>query len=228
MKKLRSSGAYIIPALLLVQAMLFSLPASAIKSVSVYALFNNRAILVIDGQKRMMKEGDTSEEGLTLLSSTTNGAVIRIDGKEETIGLTINPATEAMSIGSENSVPVAETVTLNMGRGGFFHAEGEINGKSVRFLVDTGANTIAMNFSTARSLDIDYEAGIKSIASTANGNVRMYLVTLDKVSVGSIEVDNVQAAIIQDPGPAEILLGMSFLSNLEMNRVGSTMELIQR
>lgn len=228
MKKLTSSAAYIIAALLLVHAMLFSMPASAIKSVSVYALFNNSAILIIDGHKRMMKEGDTSEEGLTLVSSTTNSAVIRIDGKEETIGLTINPATEAMSIGSENSVAIAETVTLNMGRSGFFHADGEINGKSVRFLVDTGANTIAMNFSTARSLDIDYEAGIKSIASTANGNVRMYLVTLDKVSVGSIEVDNVQAAIIQDPGPAEILLGMSFLSNLEMNRVGSTMELIQR
>jgi aspartyl protease family protein len=56
----------------------------------------------------------------------------------------------------------------------------------------------------------------------------MYVVTLDKVSIGPIEMDNVQASIIQDPGPAEILLGMSFLSNLEMNRVGSTMELIQR
>ena len=228
MKKSTSSIAYIIPSLLLVQAMLFSMPASAIKSVSVYALFNDRAILIIDGHKRMMKEGDISVEGLTLVSSTTNSAVIRIDGKEETIGLTINPATEAMSIGSEDSVPVAETVTLDMGTGGYFHAEGEINGKSVRFLIDTGANTVAMNFSTARSLDIDYEAGIKSIAATANGNVRMYLVTLDKVSVGSIEIDNVQAAIIQDPGPAEILLGMSFLSHLEMKRVGSTMELTQR
>jgi aspartyl protease family protein len=228
MKKSRLSAASIIPTLLLVQAMLFSAPASAIKSVSVYALFNNGAILIIDGKKRMMKEGDISEEGLTLVSSTTNSAVIRIDGKEETIGLTINPATEPMSVGSEDSVTIAETVTLDMGRGGFFHADGEINGKSVRFLVDTGANTVAMNFTTARSLDIDYEDGIKSIAATANGNVRMYLVTLDKVSVGSIEVDNVQAAIIQDPGPSEILLGMSFLSHLEMKRVGSTMELIKR
>ena len=228
MKTLKPNTALIITALLLVSATFFSIPASAIKSLSVYALFNNKAILIIDGQKRMMKAGEISQEGLMLVSSTTKSAVIRIDGKEETIGLNINPATEEMSVGSENNVSIGETVTLSMGGGGFFHAEGEINGKAVMFLVDTGANTVAMNVSTARSLDIDYEAGRKSIASTANGNVMMYRVILEKVSVGPIEVDNVQAAVIQDPGPADILLGMSFLSNLEMNRVGSTMELIQR
>jgi len=214
--------------LLFISAMFFSLSASAIKSVSVYALFNGKAILLIDGQKRILKEGDTSKEGLTLVSSTTKKAVIKINGRDETLGLNINPATEAMSIGSENSVSIGETVTLNMGGGGFFHAQGEINGNAVSFLVDTGANTVAMNMSTARSLGIDYESGKKSIVGTANGNVRSYIVILDKVSIENIEVDNVVASVIQDPGPSEILLGMSFLSYLEMNRAGSTMELIQR
>lgn len=217
----------VIVTLLSASAAIFSVSAFAIKSVSAYALFNDKAILVIDGQKHMLKAGDTSKEGLTLVSSTTKSAVVRIDGKEETIGLTINPTTEAMSIGS-GSTAIGETVTLNMDGRGFFHAEGEINGQSVTFLVDTGANSVAMNFSTARQLDIDFESGRPSIASTANGLTSMFVVTLDKVSIGAIEVNNVQASIIQDPGPAEILLGMSFLSNLEMNRVGSTMELIQR
>lgn len=227
MKILHRDMTKVIVTLLSVSAAIFSASTFAIKSVSAYALFNDKAILVIDGQKRMLKAGDTSKEGLTLVSSTTKSAVVRIDGKEETIGLTINPTTEAMSIGSE-ATAIGETVTLNMDGRGFFHAEGEINGQSVTFLVDTGANSVAMNFSTARQLDIDFESGRPSIASTANGLTSMYVVTLDKVSIGPIEVDNVQASIIQDPGPAEILLGMSFLSNLEMNRVGSTMELIQR
>ena len=228
MKILRSYASIMITVLLFISAMLFSLSASAIKSVSVYALFNGKAILFIDGQKRILKAGDTSKEGLTLVSSTTKKAVIKINGKEETLGLSINPTTEAMSIGSENSTSLGETVTLSMGGGGFFHAQGEINGNAVTFLVDTGANTVAMNMSTARSLGIDYESGRKSVVGTANGNVRSYIVTLEKVSIETIEVDNVVASVIQDPGPSEILLGMSFLSSLEMNRAGSTMELIQR
>jgi len=213
--------------MLLSAALFFSVSASAINSISVYALFNNKAILVIDGEKRVLNAGDTTREGLTLVSSTTESAVIRINGKDEVLGLDINPTTEAMAIGSD-AAAIGETVTLNMDGRGFFHAEGEINGQSVTFLVDTGANSVAMNFSTARRLGIDFESGTQSIASTANGLTGMYMVILEKVTVGSIEVDNVQAAIIQDPGPAEILLGMSFLSNLEMNRIGSTMELIQR
>ena len=213
--------------MLLSAALFFSVSASAINSISVYALFNNKAILVIDGEKRVLNAGDTTREGLTLVSSTTESAVIRINGKDEVLGLDINPTTEAMAIGSD-AAAIGETVRLNMDGRGFFHAEGEINGQSVTFLVDTGANSVAMNFSTARRLGIDFESGTQSIASTANGLTGMYMVILEKVTVGSIEVDNVQAAIIQDPGPAEILLGMSFLSNLEMNRIGSTMELIQR
>ncbi|MCK5360975.1 MAG: TIGR02281 family clan AA aspartic protease [Gammaproteobacteria bacterium] len=228
MNTLKHKTRILLPVLLCIYAMFFSSSVFAIKSVSVYALFKGKAILLIDGNKQMLKAGETSEEGLTLVSSTTKRAVIKINGKEEVLGLDINPTTEAMSIGSANNVSIGETVTLSMGNSGFFHAQGEINGNAVTFLVDTGANSVAMSMSTARSLGIDYESGRKSISSTANGNVRTYIVTLEKVSVESIEVDNVVASIIQDPGPSEILLGMSFLSNLEMKRVGSTMELIQR
>ncbi|HEC26077.1 MAG TPA: TIGR02281 family clan AA aspartic protease [Gammaproteobacteria bacterium] len=214
--------------LFIVLAMIFSAPASAVKSVSVYALFNGRAILIIDGQRRVLRAGDTTPEGLTLISSNTSGAVIDVDGKEEQIGLHINPATEPMNVGNSSSEGFATTVTLNMGLDGFFHVGGEINNKSVTFLVDTGASSVALSESMARRLDIDFESGKKAYASTANGNTRIRFITLDKVSVGSIEIENVHAAVIQDPGPAGILLGMSFLSKLEMKRTGTTMELIQR
>ena len=213
---------------LMVLTLLFSSSGYAIKSIAVYALFNNRAILLIDGERHMLRAGDISPEGVKLISSNTESALIEVNGKRETIGLAINPAKEPMSSGSVSSVDIAPSVTLDMGPRGFFHAEGEINGNSVVFLVDTGANTVAMNASTARRLDIDYEAGRKSLVSTANGVTLMYGVTLEKVSIGPIEIDNVSAAVIQDPGPAGILLGMSFLRHLEMKRAGDTMELIQR
>jgi len=214
--------------LFILLALVFSAPASAIKSVSVYALFNGKAILIIDGQRRMLRVGDTTPEGLTLISSNTSGAVIDVDGKREELGLNINPTVEPMHVGNSASGSFATTVTLNMGPDGFFHVGGEINNKSVTFLVDTGASSVALSESMARRLDIDFASGKKAYASTANGNTRMRFVILDKVSVGSIEVDNVQAAVIQDPGPPGILLGMSFLSKLEMKRSGTTMELIQR
>ncbi|MEA1889515.1 MAG: TIGR02281 family clan AA aspartic protease [Pseudomonadota bacterium] len=217
----------IIAVQFIVLATIFSSPAWAIKSVAVYALFNGKAILVIDGQRRMLHTGDVTPEGLTLISSNTRDAVIEIDGKQEQLGLHINPTIEPMHVGNNGSEEFATTVSLNMGSDGFFHAAGEINNKSVTFLVDTGASSIALSESMARRLDLDFSSGEKAYASTANGNTRMRFIYLDKVSVGSIEVDNVQAAVIQDPGPSGILLGMSFLSKLEMKRTGTTMELIQ-
>lgn len=202
--------------------------ALAVKSVSVYALFNGRAILVIDGQKRMLKEGETSPEGLTLISSTTQSALIDVDGRKEQLDLKIVPSTGPVS-GPDDGLSEFDknVVTLDRSSSGFFYADGEINNRPVRFLVDTGANNIAMSASMARSLDIDFENGKKSLATTANGIVPMYLIKLDKVTVGSIELENVETSIISDPGPNEVLLGMSFLGQLKVEHSGDRMILTQ-
>ena len=212
-----------------VVTMMFTSQAGAVKSLGVYVLFNDKAILVIDGNRRMLRVGETSPEGVTLISSTTQSAIVEIDGKQEEIDLHIVTSDGPVSDPeSEVAVAYESTVTLEKSGNGFFHAEGEINNKSVTFLVDTGANSIAMSVSMAQSLDIDYESGRKSLASTANGLVPMYEVTLEKVTVGSIELDNISAAIITDPGPGEILLGMSFLGQLDINHSGNTMVLTKR
>jgi aspartyl protease family protein len=215
-------------ALLLLTCLTLPLPASAVKSLSVFALFNERAILVIDGNQHLLRSGQTSPEGVKLISSTTKSAIIEIDGKQEEIGLHIVPSSGPVSEpGDAEAESYETTVTLDKSANGFFHAEGEINNKSVSFLIDTGANNVAMSVSMARSLDIDFESGRKTLASTANGLVPMYEVVLEKVAVGSIELDNIPAAIISDPGPSEILLGMSFLGQLDVNHSGNTMVLIK-
>jgi len=206
---------------------LISCPAVAIDELTVYALFNGRAILVIDGQRHVLSNGETSPEGVKLITSTTRGAVVEIDGRREEIGLHIVPAS-----GGAGDTTVAEVgerqVVIESNERGLFHVEGAINGHDVTFLVDTGADTVAMSTSAAASFDIDYESGRVSLASTANGAVPMYAVTLDRVTVGTIELDDIPAAIITDPGPDEVLLGMSFLRQLEISQDGDTMTLTHR
>ena len=63
---------------------------------------------------------------------------------------------------------------------------------------------------------------------TANGATAGYLVKLDKVKVGGIELTNVEGVVLEEGLGAVGLLGMSFLNRVEMQRDGQTMTLIRR
>jgi aspartyl protease family protein len=77
-------------------------------------------------------------------------------------------------------------------------------------------------------LNIDYPAsGTPVRVKTASGVVKAYLVTLKKVSVGAIELRNIDAVVMEGSQPDHVLLGMSFLSNVEIQRSGNMMRLIK-
>jgi aspartyl protease family protein len=97
----------------------------------------------------------------------------------------------------------------------------------VRFLVDTGATSIALPAADARRLGIDFRNAPRGITQTANGPTQTYLVRLDTVRVGGIELNMVDAVIIEQGLPIA-LLGMTFLNRVEMRREGSTMTLIRK
>ncbi|HEY8553068.1 MAG TPA: TIGR02281 family clan AA aspartic protease [Burkholderiales bacterium] len=202
---------------------LHSLGAGAVESVSLQALFKDKAILLIDGKRRVLAKGAASPEGVRLLATDTAAeeAEVEIDGRREILRL-------GTVIGS--FAPTGRpSVTLWAGSGGHFHADGTINGLPVRFLVDTGATTIALSGAEASRLGIDYRArGRPSFASTAGGIVRTYALKLERVEVGPIALHDVDAAVIEGPYPREPLLGMSFLGRLDMKREGDRMELTQR
>ena len=76
------------------------------------------------------------------------------------------------------------------------------------------------NESHARRLGIDYRTSGQPIqVSTASGTAKGWRVTLDKVSVGPLQVLGVEAVVLEGASPTEALLGMSFL-----NRVGWRVE----
>lgn len=105
---------------------------------------------------------------------------------------------------------------------------GSINGLPVSFLVDTGATTIAMNVVDARRLAVNYRfKGVEARVSTASGLAKAYRVSLDKVTVGEISLRNVKAVVIDGLFPKQVLLGMSFLGQLEIQRSAGMMQLKQ-
>ena len=97
---------------------------------------------------------------------------------------------------------------------GHFWAQGEVNGKAVRFLVDTGATAVALTAEDANRLGIDprtLKYGYKVM--TANGQARAAEVKLASISVAGARVNDVDALVIENGLPSS-LLGMTYLGRL--------------
>lgn len=193
--------------------------AAVALDIQVRMLAKGSALLEIDGKQRMLRAGATSPEGVTLVNSDGKQAVIEIDGKRQTLSLTRRISTTFTA--AEKSI-----VRIASSRGGHYVTPGRINGMPVEFLVDTGATTIAMNYLEAERLGIDYRAGRPIKVNTANGIAQAFEVTLSTVSVGDIELRQVRASISSTAFPQVILLGNSYLGNVDM-RVDDGVLLLQ-
>ena len=123
-------------------------------------------------------------------------------------------------------VNAAGEVELRAADDGHFHADARIDGTKVRFLVDTGATTIALAPGDAERIGFDLAAlNYNQPINTANGRAFAARVRLDTVDLGGIVVSDVTATIHQD-GLSQSLLGMSFLDRLSgFERRGSTLVL---
>lgn len=203
-------------------------PAGAVEKLTVLALFEGKVLLHVDGQRRLISEGETSPEGITLVKADSDRAVVAIDGREEVLEMGMVTGFPGASEDVSPAWDGPEQLTLWAEDDGFFYASGSINGSSVRFLVDTGANTIALSRDLAERLGIDYRSGQQGVATTASGVTPMFLVTLDRVSIGDITLRNVDAGVLLGNHPDIPLLGMSFLGKLDMNRTGDRLELRRR
>lgn len=194
----------------------------AVDKMTLYALFKNKVIILVDGNRRVVSTGQSTREGVKLVSTDTakEEAVVQVGDKRITLRLGV-----VMHGGGMDGKKTK--VTLYADPSGHFRAEGAINGQPVSFLVDTGATRIALNSHIAKRLGIDYKTlGRPGYANTASGVVRVYNITLDKVSIGGITQRYVDAAVIEGNFPIQSLLGMSFLGKLNMRRQGQRMELI--
>ncbi len=202
-------------------AWLLSLPTVPVSaaSVGVVGLFKDKAMVSIDGSPPRLIAAGQTVQGVKLLSSSSDSATFEIDGKQRTLAMGQSFASSAG--GGKPSV------TLSADPSGHFFMPGAINGASVMFLLDTGASSVTLPASEARRMGIDYKTGRMTGASTANGVIPAWRVTLNNVRVGNINLNQVEGIVVETSMPA-VLLGMSFLNRTDMRREGQTMTLIQR
>ena len=121
-----------------------------------------------------------------------------------------------------------QSVSLTSDPRGQYHVRGAINGQFVNFLIDTGASIVALSSQAADRIGVAYQDGERGQVITAQGTTNSYFVTLDKVTVAGITAHNVRAAVIDGAYPVEILLGMSFLSQVAIAEQGGVMTLTQK
>lgn len=178
-----------------------------------------KALLVVDGQPYTVAVGQTVA-GVKLLR--WDGDVAQVERGGRNYPMRVGETPVLLGVAPPRSA--AREIVLTAGSGGHFTAGGSINGKQVRFMVDTGATLVSLGKDDADRLGIDLSNARRGSTQTANGPVPVWLVTLNSVRVGEVELTNVGAAVLPQPMPM-VLLGNSFLSRMSMKRDNDVMRL---
>jgi aspartyl protease family protein len=205
-------------------ALLLACGLAGAMDITVIGLTSGKAVVVIDGGKpRTLRVGEATAEGVKLVEASSEAATFDIKGRRLTLPLGYHGTV------ARNQPPAGSSgVALTADSRGHFVTSGTVNGMPLRFLVDTGASMIALSVDDAKRAGVNYLAGTRAQVQTANGLATVYLVKLDAVKVGDIQLNNVEAAVVEGDKLPIALLGMSFLNRMEMKRSGDTMTLIRR
>ena len=116
-------------------------------------------------------------------------------------------------------------VTLQRNRKGHYVTNGHINGQSVVFMLDTGATGVAVPQHLAAQLQLKKGQSIE--LHTANGRATGYMTSINDIGVGDIKLQEIDAVINPNDKSEVILLGMSFLKEIEFTQRGDTLILRQ-
>jgi aspartyl protease family protein len=194
---------------------LASASASAFATtVMVMSIAPRRVELLVNGTAvRSLRPGQVSPEGVKLVGVGPRGALIEVDGKRW-----------QMALGSST----ASSVVLHADARGHFLANALINGVPMRALVDTGASSVSLNLSDAQRLGVSLAGARRVTLQTAGGARSALQARLAEVRLGDIVLRDVEASVSLANELPIVLLGMSFLNQLELQRQGSTLTLTRR
>lgn len=124
------------------------------------------------------------------------------------------PELRAASAVAEAPVGVVQPASIAKSGDGHYWAEADVNGRRVRFLVDTGASAVALTLADARRLGFEPEKlSYDYKVTTASGPARAAAVKLGRVSVAGAAISDVDALVIEE-GLDTSLLGMTYLGRL--------------
>lgn len=193
----------------------------AVDKIKIVGLFKDKAVIIIDGKQHVLRKNTTSPEGVTLISANSNEAILEVDGERKNYTLGNQVSIKFSETEPGRTVSIAPTNDLYL-------VNGSINDFQVQFLVDTGASSVAMNRQTAKRLGLNFRMdGQEGLSETASGYSKIYVVNLEKVTVGDIVLEDVEGVVHDSEFPRIILLGNSFLSKVHLRREGQLLLLEQ-
>jgi len=196
--------------------------AAGATEVNVVGLFTGKALVSINGgAPRTLSVGQKTPEGVVLVSAAGDSAVVEVDGKRRSLRLG-----EAYTAQPAAGGGGGDSVVLAGDSRGHYNTVGMINGRSVQFMVDTGAGIVWMSTDLATRLGIPWLNGERFTVNTAGGSKPAWRIKLESVRVGNLTLNDVEAGVGEGPGTGDmVLLGMSFLSRVSMFRDGSRLVL---
>lgn len=190
--------------------------------VELVGVFGGKAVLIVDGgAPKTLAVGERTREGIRLIEVRGETAVVEVDRTPRRIAL------GQSVLRAEGPQAGAATASLFADSSGHHFANGTINGAAVRFLVDTGASMVSIGLSDARRAGIDYRRGVPARTLTASGPAMVWKVRLDTLRVGDITMHGVDGLVHENDLPF-VLLGMSFLGRMDMQREGDRLVLRKR
>ena len=202
-----------------------ALPGAAqAQSVALAGMLGRKALLVVNGLAPKSVAAGETHQGVKVISTSDDQAVVELKGQRQTLRVGDSPVSLGPSVAGGVR---GSRIVLTESGGGHFMTAGQINGRAVQFMVDTGATFVAMSAQDAERAGINYKTGQPVRMGTANGDSVGYRIKLNSVRVGDVEVYEVDAVVIPQPMPF-MLLGNSFLSRFQMKRDNSLMTLDKR
>ncbi len=217
---MRRRAALVAAALLACAASAPAQPAA--RRITFNGAMGDKALLVIDGQPRTLVLG-ASHQGVKLLGLPGGDADVLVDGRR----LLLRIGAEQVSLGDAPRAGAGSQIVLTADLGGHFFADGRINGRSVRFMIDTGASMVSMSQADAERLGLDHRKGRRGMVQTANGPVPATQVMLPNVRIGDVDIYNVDALVLPSAMP-HVLLGNSYLTRFQMRRENDRLTLDKR
>lgn len=198
--------------------------AAFAQTVALTGMLGGKALLMVDGGAPKSVAVGESFKAVKVISTQGDTAVLEIAGKRHTLRVGDAPA----SVGATSGGAAQGTkVVLTAGSGGHFMAQGQINGRTVPLLVDTGASMVSLSVAEAERVGLDYKTGQPVQMSTANGVIPGWRLKLASVKVGDVVVYGVDAIVSSGSMPY-VLLGNSFLTHFQMTRTNDQMVLEKR
>ncbi|SOE35176.1 retropepsin-like aspartic protease family protein [Delftia acidovorans] len=202
-------------------------PLAAAQSVALRGVLGSKALLVIDGgTPRALAAGDSLQD-VRVLQVSGDTAEVEIKGRRQTLRLGEAPISLGGRGAAAGDPALGRRVVLKADNRGHFIERGQINGKTMVYMVDTGASSVAIGRSDAERMGLPFLKGQPVMMRTANGDAQGWSLRLDSVRVGDVEVFGVDAVVAPLAMPY-VLLGNSFLAHVQMTRQGSEMVLERR